>query len=89
MIRSLSASARSVSSSVSRPRSTKASELGASGGVAIGISVIQGWRSITSRWTIAQERRLSRQPFPSTTNSSAPSALAFHISCRSSSLPAT
>jgi hypothetical protein len=89
MTRSLSASGRPVPSIVRSPRSTKCSEFGATGGAAIGIWVIQGWRSSMSRWMTAQVRSRSRQSSPSMTRLSAPSALAFHMSCSSSSLLAT
>ena len=74
---------------VASPRSTKASEFGATGGAAIGIWVIHGWRSIMSRCTIAHIRSRARHPSPSNTRVSAPRALAFHISWRSSSLLST
>ena len=89
MTRILSASARPVSSMVCSPRSTKCSEFGAAGGAAIGIWVIHGCRSIMSRWMTAQVRSRSRQSVPSMTSSSAPVALAFHMSWSSSSLLAT
>jgi hypothetical protein len=87
--RSLSASASPVPSMVSRPRSTKCSEFGANGGAAIGIWVIHGCRSSMSRWMTAQVRSRARQPSPSMTRCSAPTALAFHMSWSSSSLLAT
>ena len=89
MTRSLSASGRPESSIASSPRSTNVSEFGAMGGAAIGIWVIHGCRSIISRWTVAHVRNRARQPSPVSTRSSAPWALAFHISWRSSSLLAT
>jgi len=73
----------------SSARSTKCIEFGATGGAASGIWVIQGCWSSTSRWTRAHDFRRSRQPLPSSTSVSAPTALAFHISCSSSSLFAT
>ncbi len=82
-------SARPVPSSVSRPRSTNTSEFGASGGAASGIWVTHGCRSSISRWTVAHIRSRGRQPSPLSTRPSAPSALAFHMSCSSSSLLAT
>ena len=83
------ASGRPVSSMAASPRSTKCIEFGATGGAAIGIWVIHGWRSSMSRWMTAQARSRDRQPSPSITRSSAPSALAFHMSWSSSSLFAT
>src|ERR1700722_2081289 len=86
---SFDASGRPVSFMVASPRSTKCSEFGATGGAAIGIWVIHGCRSSMSRWITAQDRSRDRQPSPSITRCSAPSAAAFHMSWSSSSLLAT
>jgi hypothetical protein len=80
MTRSLSVSARPVPSSVANPCSTNISEFGDSGGDAIGIWVIHGWRSIRSRWKAAHIRSLDRQSSPPSTNFSELSELTFHIS---------
>ena len=61
----LVASAKAVPSMDSSPRSTKVSEFGCERGAAIGMSVIQGWRSSMSRWITAQFRSLDRQSDPS------------------------
>jgi hypothetical protein len=55
----------------------------------MGIWVIHGWRSSMSRWMIAQVRSRDRQPSPSMTSRSAPSALALNMSWSISSLLAT
>ena len=89
MIPSLTWSARPVPSRAASPSSTNASELGETGGAAIGSWVIHGWRSITSCWVSDHIRSRGRQPSPSSTRSCKDSALAFHISCISSSLLVT